>query len=162
MPYLIYKIWEIMMPNVIIRMAEIPAELPAIAAIRKTVFQEEQGVDPALEFDGKDDICEHLIAVLDEQAVGTTRIRYLDNHTVKIERLAVLSIARGQGIGQKMMETALKIVANKNITEVVVHAQAYIQPLYQKLGFIQVGDMFAEAGIPHIEMRKKIQVVKQD
>lgn len=147
-----------MMSEVIIRVAKIPEEFPAIAAIRKTVFQEEQGVDTALEFDGKDDICKHLIAYLDGQAVGTARIRYLDDKTVKIERLAVLSLARGQGIGQKIMEQALELIANKNMTEVVVHAQAYIKSLYDKLGFIQVGDIFTEADIPHIEMRKKIQI----
>lgn len=145
-----------MMSDVIIRVAKIPEEFPAIAAIRKTVFQEEQGVDTALEFDGKDDICEHLIAYLDGQAVGTARIRYLDNQTVKIERLAVLSPARGRGIGQKIMEQTLELIAKKNITEVIVHAQIYIKSLYQKLGFIQVGDIFEEAGIPHIEMKKNI------
>lgn len=144
------------MSDVIIRVAKIPEEFPAIAAIRKTVFQEEQGVDTALEFDGKDDICEHLIAYSDGQAVGTARIRYLDDKTVKIERLAVLSLARGQGIGQKIMEQSLEVIAKKNINEVVVHSQAYIKSLYQKLGFIQVGDIFEEAGIPHIEMKKKI------
>jgi predicted GNAT family N-acyltransferase len=147
-----------MMSEVIIRVAKIPEEFPAIAAIRKTVFQEEQGVDTALEFDGKDDICKHLIAYLDGQVVGTARIRYLDDKTVKIERLAVLSLARGQGIGQKIMKQALELIANKNITEVIVHAQVYIKSLYDKLGFIQVGDIFAEADIPHIEMRKKIQI----
>ncbi|BCL36811.1 GNAT family N-acetyltransferase [Nostoc sp. MS1] len=145
------------MSDVIIRVAKIPEEFPAIASIRKTVFQKEQGVETALEFDGKDDICEHLIAYLDAQAIGTARIRYLDEKTVKIERLAVLSIARGQGIGQKLMEKALEIIAEKNIIEAVVHAQTYIQPLYQKLGFIQVGDVFEEAGISHIEMKKKVQ-----
>jgi predicted GNAT family N-acyltransferase len=145
-----------MMSDVIIRVAKIPEEFPAIAAIRKTVFQEEQGVDTALEFDGKDDICEHLIAYLDGQAVGTARIRYLHDKTVKIERLAVLSLARGQGIGQKIMEQALEFIAKENITEVIVHAQVYIKCLYQKLGFIEVGEMFAEAGIPHIEMKKKV------
>ncbi|HEY9802033.1 MAG TPA: GNAT family N-acetyltransferase [Leptolyngbyaceae cyanobacterium] len=144
------------MSGVIIRVAKIPEEFPAIAAIRKTVFQEEQGVDTTLEFDGKDDICQHLIAYLNRQAVGTARIRYLDDQTVKIERLAVLSLARGQGIGQKIMEQALELIAKKNITEVIVHAQVYIKSLYDKLGFIQVGEIFAEASIPHIEMKKKI------
>lgn len=145
-----------MMSDVIIRIAKLPEELPAIATIRKTVFQDEQGVDAALEFDSKDEICDHLIAYLDGQAVGTARIRYLDDKTVKLERLAVLSIARGQGIGQKIMENALELIADKNMTEVVVHAQVYIKSLYQKLGFIQVGEIFEEADIPHIEMKKKI------
>ncbi len=156
MPYLCLFIDEFVMSDVIIKVAQLPEEFPVVATIRKIVFQEEQGVDAALEFDGKDDICEHLIAYLDDQAVGTARLRYLDNKTVKIERLAVLSIARGQGIGQKIMEKALEIIAHKNITEAVVHAQTYIKSLYQKLNFTEVGEIFIEASIPHIEMRKKI------
>ncbi len=144
------------MTNLIIKIAQLPEEFPAIAAIRKSVFQEEQGVDPALEFDGQDEICEHLIAYLNEKAVGTARIRYLDENTAKIERLAVLSIARGQGIGKKITELALEIIANKNISEVVIHAQAYIKDLYKQLDFVEVGEMFAEAGIWHVEMRKKV------
>ncbi|MDZ8105548.1 MAG: GNAT family N-acetyltransferase [Nostoc sp. DedQUE12a] len=144
------------MSNLVIKVAKIPEEFPAIAAIRKSVFQEEQGVDPALEFDGKDEISDHLIAYLDEEAVGTTRIRYLDEKTVKIERLAVLSTARGQGIGKKIMENALLYIASKNIREVVIHSQEYVKDLYLKLGFVEEGEVFEEAGISHVKMIKKI------
>jgi len=156
MPYLYLFIDKFVMSDVISRVAKLPEEFPVVATIRKIVFQEEQGVDTALEFDGKDDICEHLIAYLDNQAVGTARLRYLDDKTVKIERLAVLSIARRQGIGQKIMEEALEFIVHKNMTEVVVYAQLYIKSLYQKLNFIEVGEIFLEAGIPHIEMRMSL------
>ncbi|MEH2420127.1 MAG: GNAT family N-acetyltransferase [Nostoc sp.] len=147
------------MSNLVIKVADLPEEFPAIAAIRKSVFQEEQGVDPALEFDGKDEISQHLIAYLDEKAVGTTRIRYLDDKTAKIERLAVLSTVRGQGIGKKIMENALEVIAKKNIPEVVIHAQEYIKILYEKLDFVQEGEIFKEAGIPHVKMRKIFHLV---
>ncbi|MEH1822311.1 MAG: GNAT family N-acetyltransferase [Nostoc sp.] len=142
------------MSNLVIKVAEFPQDFPAIQAIRKSVFQEEQGVDPALEFDGKDEISTHLIAYLNGEVVGTTRIRYLDEKTAKIERLAVLSIARGQGIGKKIMENALQVIAKKNIPEVMVHAQEYIKDLYKKLDFIEEGEIFEEASILHIKMRK--------
>lgn len=45
--------------------------------------------------------------------MGTARIRDLDNQTAKIGRLAILSIARGQGIGKKIMEKAIEIVDKK-------------------------------------------------
>ncbi|MBD2682428.1 MULTISPECIES: GNAT family N-acetyltransferase [Nostoc] len=144
------------MSNLVIKVAKIPEEFPAIAAIRKSVFQEEQGVDPALEFDGKDETSDHLIAYLDDKAVGTSRIRYLDEKTAKIERLAVLSTARGQGIGKKIMENALLYIASKNIREVVIHSQEYVKDLYLKLGFVEEGKIFEEAGIPHVKMKKML------
>ncbi|MBX9256540.1 GNAT family N-acetyltransferase [Desmonostoc muscorum CCALA 125] len=143
------------MSNLVIKIAKIPEEFPAIAAIRKSVFQDEQGVAPALEFDGKDEISDHLIAYLDGKVVGTTRIRYLDDKTAKIERLAVLSTVRGQGIGKKIMENALSFLARKNMREVVIHSQEYVKGLYQKLDFVEEGETFEEAGICHVKMIKK-------
>jgi predicted GNAT family N-acyltransferase len=145
------------MSDLVIRLANFSEEFLEIKAIRKAVFQEEQKVEEALEFDGKDEICDHLIAYLDKQAVGTARIRYIDDKTVKIERLAVLSTARGQGIGKKIMEEALLIIASKDIAEVVINAQEYVKALYYKLGFAQEGEIFIEAGIPHVKMRKKLK-----
>ncbi|MBD2726044.1 GNAT family N-acetyltransferase [Nostoc sp. FACHB-892] len=142
------------MSNLVIKIADLPEEFPAIIAIRKSVFQEEQGVDPALEFDGKDETSQHLIAYLDDKAVGTTRIRYLDDKTAKIERLAVLSTIRGQGIGKKIMENALQVIASQNIREVVIHAQTSVKVLYQKLDFVEEGEIFEEAGITHVIMKK--------
>lgn len=68
-----------------------------------------------------------------------------------------MSTARGQGIGKKIMEKAIEVVAQKNITEVLIHAQEYIKGLHQQLGFEQEGEEFEEAGITHVKMRKKLR-----
>lgn len=92
------------MTNLRIKLITSLEEFKEAYAIRRSVFQGEQGVDPELDFDGLDEKAEQIIAYLEEQAVGTARIRYLDDKTAKIERLAVLPLARGQGIGQQIME----------------------------------------------------------
>lgn len=145
------------MSHLIIKTVEFPQDLPTIEVIRRLVFQEEQGVEKELDFDGQDETAEQIIAYLDNQPVGTARIRYLDNYNAKIERLAVLSTVRGQGIGKKIMEKALDILAKNNIQEVVIHAQEYIKGLHQQVGFQQEGEKFEEAGIPHVKMRKKLK-----
>jgi predicted GNAT family N-acyltransferase len=145
------------MGNLIIKIAEFYEEMMAIRAIRRVVFQEEQGVSPELDFDGLDEICEQLIAYLNDEYVGTARIKYLDNKTAKIERLAVLHKARGQGIGKEIMSKALEIIASKNIREVVIHSQEYVKDLHQQLGFQPEGEIFEEAGIRHIKMKKRIE-----
>ncbi len=134
-----------------------PEAFVEIQAIRRSVFQEEQGVDPALEFDGLDETATHLLAYLDERPVGTARIRYLEQQTAKIERLAVLSTARGLGIGKKLMVKALDVAEKNNTQDVVVNAQEYVKDLYQQLGFEQVGERFEEAGIVHIKMIKRLR-----
>ena len=128
----------------------------SIQAIRALVFQVEQGVDPALDFDGLDPESKHIVAFWQGQGVGTTRLRHLNEQTVKIERLAVLSKFRGQGIGRKIMEAALEFLAQSEVEIVQLHAQLYIKDLYQKFGFVQVGNVFKEAGILHIKMQKQL------
>jgi len=145
------------MSNIQIKIAELPQALPEIQAIRQVVFQTEQKVAPELDFDGQDETADQLIAYVDHQPVGTARIRYLNEQTAKIERLAVLSTVRGQGIGKQLMQYAIQLAMRKNMQEVVIHAQEYIQGLYQQLGFEQEGERFLEAGIAHVKMRKKLR-----
>jgi predicted GNAT family N-acyltransferase len=145
------------MSQITLEVADYSEKYAEIQSVRIQVFQIEQGVDPSLEFDGKDETAEHIIAYLENQPVGTTRIRYLEQKIAKIERLAVLSTTRGRGIGKQLMEKALERVAQKNVREVVVHAQEYVKGLYQKLGFEQVGERFEEAGIAHVKMIKRLK-----
>lgn len=142
--------------NLIIKTAESPEEFSAIQSIRVAVFQSEQGVEPELDFDGEDEASDQLLAYLDNQVVGTARVRYLNNQTAKIERLAVLPIVRSKGIGKQLMEKAIDIAAKNHMQEVVIHAQQYVMGLYQKLGFELEGEVFEEAGIPHVKMHKKL------
>ncbi|NJL02132.1 MAG: GNAT family N-acetyltransferase [Spirulinaceae cyanobacterium RM2_2_10] len=128
-----------------------------IQFIRRTVFQDEQGVAPALEFDGLDDAAEHLLAYLDGRAVGTARWRGLEAGIAKIERLAVLADARGSGLGKRLMQTAIARVTASGFRTAVIHAQVYVEPLYTQLGFEAVGDRFDEAGIPHVKMHKPLR-----
>ncbi|MDM9380590.1 GNAT family N-acetyltransferase [Chlorogloeopsis sp. ULAP01] len=142
------------MSDLIIKLADYQEDFPKSEEIRRIVFQEGQGVDSDLDFDGDDEISEQLIAYLNDEVVGTARIRYLNAQTAKIERLAVLPIARGQGFGKKIMEKALLVIASKNIPEVVIHAQEYVKGLHQQLGFQEEGEVFEEAGIRHVKMKK--------
>ena len=83
-------------------------------------------------------------------------MRNLDEKTAKIERLAVLKIARGYGAGKQLMLEALSIIKSKNIPDVVIHAQEYIKGLHSSLGFEEEGDVFEEAGIRHVKMKMKV------
>ena len=131
---------------------EFAREQAAIVAIRTRVFQEEQGIAPELEFDGRDAAAEHLLAYLEKRPVGTARLRGLDRGAIKFERLAVLPVARGRGIGTQLMQAAIDRARTLGYDRAIVHAQTYISTLYERLGFASSGDPFAEAGIPHIAM----------
>lgn len=142
------------MSDLTIRLAQLPADFPQIYQVRQQVFQLEQGVDAALEFDGLDDQAEHLLAVQDRQAIGTARIRYFNPQRAKLERVAVLATARGQGIGKKLVATAFAILSDRGVREVYIHSQVAVRDFYNSLGFESEGEIFEEAGIPHVKMSK--------
>jgi predicted GNAT family N-acyltransferase len=128
----------------------------AIQAVRQAVFQVEQQIAPALDFDGLDTEALHLVAYLGAEAVGTARIRFLSDRLAKLERVAVLSDYRGQGIGAALVCAAIDALQQQHIAEIKLNAQRSSQGFYQKLGFEPQGSPFEEAGIPHIEMRRRL------
>ncbi len=142
-----------------VKIAQLPDDWQPIRTIRVAVFQQEQGVDAALEFDGKDDEAVQFLAYLDDRPVGTARIRFLNRSTAKIERLAVLRDARKQGVGQQLMKAAIEFLSEKNISEIRIHAQEPVKEFYQALGFEIEGDRFQEAGIPHVKMSKRLGLI---
>ena len=144
----------VIMDNLVIKIADFSLDFPAIQHIRSLVFQREQGVAAELEFDGNDEAAAHLLAYLDGKPVGTARIRKLDDHTAKIERVAVLKAARGFGIGKRLMVEAIAFLRQAQVAEVRIHAQAAVRDFYQQLGFEPEGEVFVEAGIPHVKMKK--------
>ena len=120
--------------------------------IRRIVFCDEQKVDPELEFDGLDLKCQHYLAVLNERAIGTARLRIDKPNKIKIERVAVLLKERGKGVGQALMRRAINDAQNKKWCTIAIHAQSHAQRFYETLGFKQIGAEFEEAGITHIYM----------
>ncbi|HEY9640757.1 MAG TPA: GNAT family N-acetyltransferase [Coleofasciculaceae cyanobacterium] len=122
--------------------------------IRSLVFQQEQGVEPALDFDGLDQSIPHIVAYCEGLPVGTARIRRLSDQVAKLERMAVLANYRGQGIGRELLKAGINFANCQNILELRLNAQIQAREFYEKLGFEAYGDEFDEAGISHIAMRK--------
>ena len=137
-----------------IRLATLPADFPAIQHIRYQVFQLEQGVSAELEFDGQEQAATHWLADWNGESVGTARVRSLTPTAVKIERVAVLREFRGLGIGEKLMIAVLDWLTEAGTAEARIHAQTAVQVFYERLGFEPEGEVFAEASIPHVKMKK--------
>jgi predicted GNAT family N-acyltransferase len=129
--------------------------LAAAHAVRRTVFIAEQGVSEALEMDGADAECRHFLASRDGVAVGTARLRPLAG-AAKIERMAVLAPHRKSGVGRRLIARIEDEAARMGVALLVLHAQTHAAPFYARLGYVREGAEFAEAGIPHVAMRKSL------
>ena len=129
-----------------------------VQSIRTLVFQQEQGVETALDFDGLDHSTPHIIAYYKGLPVGTARIRQIGESIAKLERMAVLPPYRGQGIGRELVKASINLADRQNILEIRLNAQTQARTFYEKLGFESYGQEFDEAGIMHIAMRRLRQI----
>lgn len=117
--------------------------------IRMEVFVQEQNVPADLEMDDRDVACLHAVAYdADGKPLGTGRL-LPDGH---IGRMAVLSSARGAGVGGAILKGLMQRARERGDQKVVLSAQTHAAEFYLAHGFAMAGDVFHEAGIPHIEM----------
>ena len=127
-------------------------DLETCLAIRRVVFIEEQGVSLADEVDGRDGEAEHLLALLDGAPVGTARM-LVEGETGKIGRVAVLSGARGRGIGAALIRAAVERLRERGLRVAKLGAQTHALGFYEGLGFTAFGPVYDDAGIPHRDMK---------
>jgi len=120
--------------------------------IRQLVFCDEQGVSAAEEWDGLDEACEHYLLMDGDNAMGTARTRILPGGTAKIERVAILKQHRGGGSGRALMDFIMARLKEADPPAIALNAQCSVEKFYAKLGFVAHGDIFDDAGIPHIHM----------
>ena len=125
----------------------------ALGAVRQTVFIEEQRVPEALEWDGQDESCYHvLVTAAGNRPVGTGRMKP-DGH---IGRMAVLKDFRGQGVGSAILTALLDVARQQQWSEVYLYAQVAAILFYEKHGFTANGEQFMDAGIPHRSMVRRL------
>jgi predicted GNAT family N-acyltransferase len=147
--------------DILIVKAQTPAEREACFAIREEVFIKGQNVPVERERDGLDDEALHFLATNKGKPVGTARVRFKDEVTAKVERVAVVESARGLKIGKKLMQFIEMDDAVKSRPKIILQAQSYIVPFYESLGYEAYGDELMDVGIPHRNMSKqKVQSLK--
>ena len=132
-----------------------PQQQAALATIRYAVFVEEHKIPAEIERDDLDADSVHAIARDSSGAViGTGRL-ILQSPSPRIGRMAVTKPWRRAGVGAAILALLCDNAKRRGYDEVMLNAQTYATPFYFKHGFLSHGPEFAEAGIPHQEMRKR-------
>jgi len=143
-----------------------PADLAAVFALRHVVFVLGQDVPEELERDDLDATADHAVALQDTWVVGTGRL--VDGRidvagelvagtpgTVgTIGRMAVADAARGRGVGRGLLDLLVARAAGRYLPEVELHAQLHARGFYERAGFAPFGEVYLEAGIEHLGMRR--------
>jgi len=131
-------------------------ELRQAFEVRKQVFVREQGISEDLVFDGHDKEALHMVVKDGERVIGTARVQFLTDNQAKLERMAILKRYRRKGIGNEMLLFLDAVLKDKQVQQVIIHAQLEVVPFYKLCGFDELGLPFQEAGIKHIKMCKQV------
>jgi predicted GNAT family N-acyltransferase len=139
------------------------ADLMQALAIREVVFIEEQHVPEGIERDAEDVRAFHVLAFQGGHAVGTGRLVPLTAPAAgesgqwgQIGRMAVLQAHRQGKVGSLLLAALESEARRQGLAGILMHAQLYAIGFYRRHAYEPVGPVFEEAGIDHVEMRKRL------
>ena len=119
--------------------------------LRQQVFVVEQQ-SPYPDLDGRDHepTTRHLLVEQGDRLVAYARV--LDDvDAARIGRVLVTKDARGQGLADELVRTALEVVGDR---EVRLDAQTGLRDWYASYGFAITGPEFDEDGVFHVPMAR--------
>jgi len=127
--------------------------------IRVEVFIKEQKCRSGWEPDEEDKLSDHYIAIVNNEIVATTRVREINNHEFKIERMAIKKEFRNKGIGRGLVMYILKQINKLKPRRIWIQAQLQAREFYEKCGFKAISKPYNlyDLGIPHVDMEHKLR-----
>ena len=136
-----------------------PADLPAAYALRHEVFVLGQDVPQELERDELDDVVDHAVALVDGVVRATGRLLppTEPGGAATVGRMAVAEEVRGQGLGAAVLDLLEQTARERGWPAVELHAQVHARGFYDRAGYVPYGEVYLEAGIEHLSMRKDLQ-----
>lgn len=127
-------------------------ELHALLKLRAEVFVVEQEcfyLDP----DDEDLVGYHLLVMNHNALLAYTRCYQDGNHSWHIGRVVVHADHRRKGLAKEMMQRILDHINSiSDSPQIELSAQAYLEPFYRSISFKSVGNIYLDAGLPHIRM----------
>ncbi len=137
-------------------------DLFSALAIREIVFIEEQSVPESLERDADDAQAFHVLAMEKGHAIGTGRLVTMNapegetGTWGRVGRMAVLQAHRKGGTGSRLLTALENEAKRRGFVGILLHAQVSAMEFYKRHGYVANGAIFEEAGMPHLEMKKKL------
>lgn len=96
------------------------------------------------------------IECLDDKLIGGLLLAPIDNDTIRLMQVAVDTKYQHEGIGRDLVDYAEKRAHEAGYKKIVMHAMLTVVNFYEKIGYHQEGDIFAEKGITFARMVKTL------
>ncbi|MDR1694776.1 MAG: GNAT family N-acetyltransferase [Lactobacillaceae bacterium] len=96
------------------------------------------------------------IESLDDKLVGGLILIPLNDKEIRLMQVAVDGKHQGEGVGRDLIKHAEKRAKEAGYTKIVMHAMLSVVNFYEKLNFVQEGDLFEEKGITFVRMTKPL------
>ena len=138
-----------------VRIVRTRRDLERVFRLREEIFIRGQRVPRGIEMDGREGKAKHFLAYYRGKLAGCARIRFMGKRA-KLERIAVLSRYRKQGLGKAMTAHMVRYARRMGAKEALMHAQCHAGNFYEKCGFMPRGEVFIEAGMKHRKMYLKL------
>lgn len=128
----------------------------AVFALRRSVFVDEQGIAPELEFDQKDQFCHYFLLAEGQEPIATIRYQSLDSQTIQPDRFCVAKNYRKKGIGRQLLAAYEQQAFTDGFCRSALSSEIAAIEFYQKCGYEIVSSPFEEDGILCVRMQKKL------
>ena len=128
--------------------------------LRQQVFIDEQGVPAEEIFDGLNSQATHIVVFDCGTPVATSRVLN-DGKNWHIGLVAVDKSKRGMHLGEKVMQASIEHIMSNGGREILLTAQQQVCEFYEKLGFIQSGEVEVfESGFVLVPMKLNLYARK--
>lgn len=126
---------------------------PEALAIRKKVFEDEEGFTDDIDEDDKRAIS--CVLYLDELPIATARLIEIDPETYHLGRVAVIKEMRGKKVGTYLVKFIEVKARSLGARKIALSSQLDKKGFYASLGYKETtGEIYLDQGYPHVEMQK--------
>ena len=131
--------------------------LMQIYKLRIAVFVVEQNC-PYQDIDGWDPLAYHVYLRDEEGIRAYLRVLPPNSRYNDASLGRVVSNKRRCGLATRVLQAGIAVAKEKfGAKQLILGAQVYAKPLYEKVGFVSMNDEYLEDGQPHVHMRMELE-----
>lgn len=122
--------------------------------LRHELFFKEFGLPESIVADELEVGSIHMAIADGQRLVAYGRLSEIESGIFKLSQLVVTSTLQRRGYGSQLVKCLVDRAVADGAVQIELNSQLTVKPLYSKLGFAEVGDVYPSrtTGIPHIKM----------